>query len=391
MKAYLGNELVFDTSASCDKYIRPSDWIPLPDVVDGEDKFVGLFHVRDDGAMDRIAIRFAGKYTVDWGDGVVENYNANQSAEHQYDFGSLPNENLTKEGYKQVIIIVVPQAGERLTSITLNMSLSNGARNNSFSDAKFSADTLTTLYNAIRGQFLLKNFEFVGSSLEDAGLAFSFCVQLERIKISDVSKITHAASFLNGTLNLKEAVFGGDFASLVNASNMFSSSNLQEIDISLPVATNLYQFASGCTRLRKITFRELNQNPINMSYAFGLAGHLEEIEYGETINLTGSCQQTFLSSYNLKKVPTLNLDNVDDSWRMFEGSQNLVEIDLVNIKASISLRHTGLSKNTLVNIFNNLIDMGEEREIDIRGCFGAGELTDTDVAIATNKNWTVIK
>jgi hypothetical protein len=390
MKAYLGDELVFDTSANSDKYVRPSDWIPLPDVVDGEDKFVGLFHVRDDGVMDRIAIRFASDYTVDWGDGTVESYGSSHTEEHQYDFSALPNENLTKEGYKQVVVTVVPQEGKRFTSIDLSYRLQNGAKNNSFSEIKISADVLTTFSSATRGQFLLKNFEFMGSSLDSTRYAFYESVQLERVKINDVSKITDAFDSFGRTYNLKEIDFS-ELTLLINASKMFTESNIEEISISLPAAEDLSYFLYDNHCTKKITLEKLNQNGVSMSYGFSSVKSLEEIVYDGVINLTGNNYSMCSNSYNLRKVPTFNLENSINNTKLFYGNKNLTEVELLNIKENISLQYNRFGRDTLVNIFNNLVDMGEERTIDITGCFGAGELTDADVAIATNKNWTVIK
>jgi hypothetical protein len=246
------------------------------------------------------------------------------------------------------------------------------------------------LYEHIRGQFLLKNFEFIGSSLTLLGLTFYDCWQLERVKISDVSKITAAHHSFRNTYSLKEIICG-EFTSLENASNMFNSSGIKEIDISFPAVTDMSSFAYENRNIKKITFRKLNENGFNMSRAFNGSYSLEEVLYDGVINLVGSSNYTFLNAYNIRKLPTLNLENSTGNIRFIENNKNLTLINLANIKEDTSIRYSRINRDTLVNIFNSLVDIGEERIVDITDCLGVGELTDADVAIATNKNWTVVK
>ena len=56
-------------------WVRPSDWLPLPSVSDSEQKFVGLHAIFEDANF--VALRCQAAYTVDWGDGVVENFTSN--------------------------------------------------------------------------------------------------------------------------------------------------------------------------------------------------------------------------------------------------------------------------------------------------------------------------
>ena len=54
-----------------DAWSRPADWLPLPAIHPGEQKLVGLFAVYP-GEGNVLALRAAGNYTVDWGDGTSE-------------------------------------------------------------------------------------------------------------------------------------------------------------------------------------------------------------------------------------------------------------------------------------------------------------------------------
>ena len=68
---------------------RPVDWLPLPAIQPGEQKLVGLVAIYP-GEGNVLAVRAAGNYTVDWGDGTVEHVNspAQTIRRHQEWFGN---------------------------------------------------------------------------------------------------------------------------------------------------------------------------------------------------------------------------------------------------------------------------------------------------------------
>ena len=55
-------------------WVRPSTWLTLPTVNSNEDKIVGLFAIFEESNF--VALQIQGNYTVDWGDGLVENFNS---------------------------------------------------------------------------------------------------------------------------------------------------------------------------------------------------------------------------------------------------------------------------------------------------------------------------
>jgi hypothetical protein len=68
---------------------RPPDWLPLPAIQSGEQKLVGLFAVYP-GEGNVVAVRAAGNYTVNWGDGTIEQITSpgEQIRRHQEWFGN---------------------------------------------------------------------------------------------------------------------------------------------------------------------------------------------------------------------------------------------------------------------------------------------------------------
>lgn len=102
------------------EWVRPSDWLEMPEVTGTDETFVGLRAIYYAPA-NFAAVLFEGDYTVDWGDGTVEDFDSGVKAQHNYDWAEISEDTLTSEGYKQVIIVVTPQSGQQLTSINLNV------------------------------------------------------------------------------------------------------------------------------------------------------------------------------------------------------------------------------------------------------------------------------
>lgn len=63
-----------------------------------------------------------GAYTVNWGDGITENFASGVKAEHKYTYSDvdLNSDTVANFTYKQCIITITPQSGQNLTLINLN-------------------------------------------------------------------------------------------------------------------------------------------------------------------------------------------------------------------------------------------------------------------------------
>jgi hypothetical protein len=111
--------LAIIATPAADDWVRPADWLTLPTVGDTEQKFVGLMAITNDDS-NFAALLARGAYTVDWGDGTIEDIADNVQAEHLYDYSAISNATLSSRGYKQVIITVTPQGAGNLTLININ-------------------------------------------------------------------------------------------------------------------------------------------------------------------------------------------------------------------------------------------------------------------------------
>lgn len=57
----------------------------------------------------------------------------------------------------------------------------------------------------------------------------------------------------------------------------------------------------------------------------------------------------------------------------------------------LDVSYTGLNKSALVNLLNSLPTVQNSQVCNVTGCTGAADLTADDLAIATNKGWTVTR
>jgi hypothetical protein len=135
-------------------WVRPSDWLVMPEVLETDDTFVGLHAVIEDGD-NFVAFRFTtstGQYQVDWGDGTIDLVNSDVTAEHTYDYASYDtgNTTLSTRGYKQAIIVVTPVTGNLLTANFQFRRTTVPAQNVAYSTGFL--DCILSMPNASSGQ-----------------------------------------------------------------------------------------------------------------------------------------------------------------------------------------------------------------------------------------------
>ena len=70
-------------SAPSTGWVRPSDWLAIPEVFPVEQKITALFAVFDNSS-NFVAFTISGAYTVDWGDGTIQNFAAGATAQRNY-------------------------------------------------------------------------------------------------------------------------------------------------------------------------------------------------------------------------------------------------------------------------------------------------------------------
>lgn len=196
-----------------------------------------------------------------------------------------------------------------------------------------------------------------------------------------------------------------DTSNSVNMNNMFalcySLSFAPYLDTSN--VTNMSSMFRHCTCLVDVPLYTTSK-VTDMSYMFEGCELLTTIPQLNTSNVT-NMRYMFNDCANLVSLPKLNANNLKQTLSIFDGCSSLTEFGgFENLKVSISIdtvtgtRVTKLNKQSILNVIDGLYDWVtnpqglNQSEWDesptITGALRVS-LTNAEIAIATNKGWTL--
>jgi surface protein len=365
---------------------RPSDWLTMPTVLITDQTFVGLHAVFPNG-NNFAAFRFTtntGSYQVDWGDGTVTTYASNFAAEHTYDYSTYDptNATLSTRGYKQAMITVTPVSGNltacsfqfrRTTVPTQNQPYSTGFLDCILSMPNASSGGSIVFGGVAVAHRYVERFDIktIGSCTSMPQM-FRDCSSLQSVPLFDTSIVTSVASMFNGCTSLQFVPLL-DTSVVINMSNMFTNcSSLQSVPLfNTSIVTSMVSMFSGCTSLQFVPLFNTS-NVTNMSQMFFNCSSLTSIPALSTAAITTTTGSNFtnfaLNSFSLSRIEMV-------------------------FARTVTMVSCQLSRDALVEIFNNLVDRTSTTaaNINISGNWGAavGGLSVLDRAIATGKNWTI--
>lgn len=320
---------------------RPSDWLPEPDMSNVSDGLTGIFAVFNSDS-NFIAFTASGAYTVNWGDGTVENFAAGATAQHNYSWSSISSSTLTSAGFRQAVISITPQPGNQLTSINLNVkhssytsgtTASNGVPSTAWLDILIKAPALTSLTisaaspnTSLRS---LRYFSLISSAITSAANLFYSCYSLRSVRQFNTGTLLSTNNmfiFCNGLVD----VCYFNTASVQNMSGMFQGcTSLRQIPtLNTSSATNMGAMFNGCVALE--TVPKLNTSAATAMYTmFSGCSSLISIPNLDTANNT-NMNSMFYNCYSLRQLPNLNTGNVLYMSSTFQGCQSLETIPLLN-------------------------------------------------------------
>lgn len=410
LSTYAGNIDSLSTGVS-DAWVRPADWLPMPTVLATEQKFVGLYAVfpNDNFAesSNNIALQCWGNYTVYWGDGVVEDYNQSVIAYHTYDYNAISSTTACSRGYRQVLVIVVPQSGLNLFNFSLQAShfrlgLATG-NSTGWLDMTLSMPSAHSAgYAQIGGAGVAHNcleqvtIKTLGN-ISSTQLLFAYCRSLVSVPLFDTSKITNANQMFRANTAIK-TIPGYDFSSVANLSNFcISASALVTIGaITTSTAlTNTSGMFSGCTSLVSIPLF-VTSSVADASNMFTNSAALPRITDYNFSSVTNASNM-FSNCYALQSIPNYNFNNVTNATNMFatcnslqsipdynfnnvlignlvgifNNCNSLTKTGAINLKFTHSYSACKLSPNALTTILNNLPTVASAQTINILNNWGA--------------------
>ena len=317
-------------------WVRPYEWLPISHLVtDGEEKTVALYAVWNaagiaKGYNNYCAIYATGAYTVDWGDGTVDNVASGVQAEHEYVYDNLPASSYCSRGYRQAVITITPQMGQHITNLDFSRKhASNNIRyaTNGFLDIRVSGTDIVRilLYNS----------------------TYSNCKMLEAFYgYQATNKCTSMLNMFIGCTSLQQL----DLSSFNTAA----------------VTTMEYMFAS-CYSLQQLDLRSFNTAAVtSMAYMFAYCYSLQGINLAHT-----------------------SLLNVTDNTQITNNIKSLLVCRLPLIAKTFTVANNLLTATELNALFGDLKDLTglTAQTITITGNPGAATCNQ---AIATAKNWIVV-
>jgi hypothetical protein len=313
------------------EWIRPSEWLPFPNLSGITQTIVGLVaiipgfsggHTGITSNSNFLALRARPAYIVDWGDGTTGAFADLATASKQYNYYSLPNENLTAEGYKQVIVRITPQGANNLTywdwnvrAVIAGVTLPNGTPNN-WLEVKFKTPFLNNSNpsGSLSKQPLLKSVEFIGpTSLTTTGIVSNFN-NLENIGGSEWSRTITSG-------------FGFMFVSnrSLKTFPLLESRN----------ATTMVQMTNSCHRLQY--FPPLDTTKVtSFNSTFYQNYSLDVMPYMDT-SLGIDFLQMHFQNFSLKKIPNYVTTNGTNFTSMLRECYSLKILPSFNLQSAISI------------------------------------------------------
>lgn len=223
-------------------WVRPSDWLALttPDI--SEQKIVGLHAVLP--GNNWVAFTLSGAYTVDWGDGVTENFAAGVTAYRNLAWSSYNTSTLTARGYRQAIITITPQSGHNITSWNFLVKhnqpgLSNGYSTGWLDMRLCTPHVASRTFSGNAGQVwhrMIEKFEQVGTNtVTSAYQMFYNCSSLQSVTL-DTGAVTSTYLMFGNCYSLQSVVLTGLTRGVSVANASLSSTALDALYTSLGTA-----------------------------------------------------------------------------------------------------------------------------------------------------------
>ncbi|MCK9417030.1 BspA family leucine-rich repeat surface protein, partial [Candidatus Dojkabacteria bacterium] len=312
-------------------YIRPTEWLELPALTEGDNKFIGLHPIFNDNNFCAIKATTYSGYTVDWGDGIIENYNSNDTAYHFYNLDSFSGQTGSTYDYKQTIVQLYPTlSGDSLLTLDFRVkpltgiSTYNQNPTINWLDIKIVGSNINNINLGNTQEY---------DSLSDYNYTTSDPIMLEQFEFIGTNKITSVYYLFGNCRNLQKIV-QFDTSLVTNFIGMFNNCLFKEIDtLDTSNGTNFSYMFQYCYLLKTIPLIDTSKGT-NFSYMFQYCHNLRYIPLINTSNGI-NFYYMFQYCYLLKTIPLLNTSNGINFSYMFRGCKSLLTIPLIDTSNGI--------------------------------------------------------
>lgn len=427
----IGGAIAGAPATPAETWTRPAEWPTVPESQANELHGIVAVHDVPLGAIIAFSVTVVGGYTVDWGDGTVDNVASGVTAEHIYDYSNVNLPAAIGDGSKLAVVSVSSTTpGAAWTAVTLDKRHSSLLRDTiqTWVEWDLNAPSLTSAAD-VRGSGVgptvrnvrvlapalssmpfymdydaLENLhcDMLGASASLSYLCYG-CAALVKVRLYGTQNITSFQDAFTNCRSLTDINSPLETGSATNVASMFSGAaalkNVPEMSLpNVTSASNMLQNAGVADVLP--TFG------IPPGASFNAFAYSAPITYGEitTSNSASQCfndcpalvraringtptslAQSFYNCPALQDVEVADASAVTNtSWMLNTGG--LQRLILNGIAITFTCENQNMSATALNNLFTSL-GTAVGQTVTVKGNPGAATC---DTSIATAKGWTVV-
>jgi hypothetical protein len=376
---------------------RNPDWLPLPEVNVGDNRFVGLYAVfEDDADGNTITIGTGIGNQIDYGDGTIITSIAGTNT-HQYDYATISSPILQMEDGTNYKMVVVDCDITGTLHWTLNQNITGRSnRVTGWLDIVAAGSSLTGVRvsdNTVgMGGFamFLERLLILEMNTSGTPLTTELLNSLPRIKVFEYPMLdvltnftrlfTRSGDIRNSQgqpISINNTAFTGSLIATFNNSSITKLG-----DIILPNATGTVQTFTF-SKIKEVGNIDLSS--VNALQAFFTNTGLQKVgTITVGTNLT-NIQQFIPFIYNLRRLVFAgDMSSVTNTTNAFQSAWGLQELILPNLTVGFDIRWSAVSGQELQDLFTSLGTASGAQTITLPN-FTIGEPT----TIATGKGYTI--
>ena len=285
---------------------------------------------------------------------------------------------------------------------------------------------MKSMFNGCSNLTSLDVSSFNTTNVTDMGNMFSSCNALTSLNLSnfDTSKVTDMKNMFNGCSNLTSLDLSNfNTTNVTDMKNMFYNCKvITSLDLSnfdTTKVTNMNSMFYGCSNLTSLNLSNFNtSNVTTMASMFYGCNALTSLDLSnfDTTNVTSMNSMFYdcsnLTSLDVNNFNTTNVTNMSNMFRycnkltsldlssfdtsnvtnmsyMFYNCKALTSLDsMQNIPVNLDLSYTILDITSLLDVIDNLLTVTTSKTLTL-GSTLLSKLTEEQIAVATNKGWTV--
>tara|TARA_R110002020_G_scaffold165581_1_gene353062 strand:+ start:9248 stop:10459 length:1212 start_codon:yes stop_codon:yes gene_type:complete len=378
-------------------WVRNPDWLAMPSLSDGDNIIYVLNAVKDgtNNFFSFTSTLTSGTYEVDlYNDGTTVTTHSAGASHFNLVYGKGTAEVTTNgDSYKQVITKITGNF-QRPNFLVKHSSVSNTFLSPilSVKMASQTVDRLTNFLATSNTNVMHNRFE----EFEYVGTCNATTLQSAFSNSKSVGKIT------------------GNFSSATSLQTTFKGCpNINLDNMQINTSAGFYRQTFQSSVIRGIFNQDFFKGATDFNQTFSSASSLKYFGTPTTpIDFTGgvgmtqgfltcaglihayfqncvptSLSGTFQNCQSIQTISGIDCTNVTNSTNAFKSCFSLESLEISNMGISFSLEDCNFNQAGLVNVFNDLPSV--TATITVTDNPGTGDLTAENLAIATDKGWTV--